>query len=54
MTAISGRLPCVAIEYDCRGGRATKVFTDVNAHKARAFWTKKFIAGKNPIIKGVK
>jgi hypothetical protein len=54
MTTISGRQPSVAIEYDCRGSRATKVFTSDNAYKARSFYSKKLIAGKNPKVKGVE
>lgn len=46
---ISTRLPAVAIEYDCRGQRVTKTFTD--AFAARRFFIAKEKAGKNPCVK---
>lgn len=36
----------VTVEYDCRGRREQKTFTDV--FKARSFYTQKFKAGLNP------
>ena len=39
----------VAVEYDCRGRRVTKVFA--SAYAARRFWIAKDKAGKNPQIK---
>ena len=42
----------IAITYDCRGSRASKLFTD--AHEARRFYAVKFKAGKNPELKAKK
>lgn len=47
---ISNRTPPVAVEYDARGKRATKQFTDCYA--ARRFYVAKLKAGKNPKVKG--
>lgn len=44
--AISTRQPEVTVEYDCRGKRTTKHFTD--AHQAKRFYTTKERAGKRP------
>lgn len=39
----------IYVEYDKRGGRATKPFTD--AYAARRFWVAKDKAGKRPKVK---
>lgn len=49
---ISTRLPSVAVEYDNRGQRVRKEFTD--AYAARRFYTQKMKDGKNPQVKGTK
>jgi hypothetical protein len=36
------------VEYDCRGGRTTKTFSDVFA--ARRFYSAKYKSGHNPKI----
>jgi hypothetical protein len=46
---ISNRLPPVAVEYDSKGQRVTKQFT--NAFEARRFYAAKLKAGKRPIVK---
>lgn len=48
-TAISGRSPAVQVEYDSRGQRVRKLFTDPYA--ARRFYVGKLKAGKNPAVK---
>ena len=48
---ISNRQPPVAVEYDCRGKRETKTFTD--AYAARRFYVAKLNAGKNPTVKKI-
>jgi hypothetical protein len=50
-TAISGRMPPVLVEYDCRGQRVTKYFA--NPYKARSFYVAKDKAGKQPKVKKV-
>lgn len=53
MSSISNRLPSVTVEYDSRGKRVSKYFTD--AYAARKFYINKFREGKNPhIITGIK
>jgi hypothetical protein len=42
----------VTIAYDCRGGRAVKVFTDPFA--ARRFYAAQVKAGNNPTIQAKK
>jgi hypothetical protein len=46
--AISSRTPAVIVEYDMRGGRAQKLFTD--AYLGRRFFVAKDKAGKNPKV----
>jgi hypothetical protein len=41
----------VAVEYDCRGKRVCKTFTD--HFEARRFYSAKDKAGKNPKVKRV-
>jgi hypothetical protein len=41
--------PPVTVEYDSRGSRATKTFTD--AYAARRFYVAKDKSGKRPIVK---
>jgi hypothetical protein len=49
MTAITTRLPAVAVEFDAaKGKRQTKKFAD--AYKARTFYTAQDKAGKNPKV----
>ena len=49
MTAISGRMPTVSIEYDDRnGGRVCKPFDD--AYKAKQCYIAKDLSGKNPVV----
>lgn len=50
MTAISRRSPPVAVEYDYRGRRKTKQFSD--AYVARRFYVAKLRQGKNPKVQG--
>ena len=52
MPAISNRLPAVVVEYDCRGQRVCKEFTD--AYAARRFYAQKLREGKHPQVKGSK
>ena len=53
MSSISNRLPSVTVEYDSRGKRVSKEFTD--AYAARRFYITKSREGKNPhIITGAK
>lgn len=44
--------PPVAVEYDCRGGRASREFRDEYA--ARRFYSAKAREGKNPKVKRVE
>ena len=46
---ISDRMPRVKIEYDCRGQRKTKPFTD--PYQARQFYMAKLREGKNPAVR---
>ncbi len=46
---ISDRMPRVKIEYDCRGRRKTKPFTD--PYQARQFYMAKLREGKNPAVR---
>ncbi len=50
MTAISTRMPSVAVEYDCKGKRKTKEF-GTDAYAAKRFYQAKLKAGKHPCIK---
>jgi hypothetical protein len=51
MAAISGRSPAVKVEYDARGERRSKVFS--NPYEARRFYTAKLKANANPAVKRV-
>jgi len=44
--------PPIQVEYDCRGKRASKVFTD--AYLARSFYAMKLKQNKNPQVKKVE
>jgi len=46
---ISNRSPSVIVEYDCRGRRKQKRFSD--AYAARRFWIAKDRDGKNPQVR---
>lgn len=48
MTAISTRMPAVAVEYDSGKRRVTKKFED--AYEAKRFYIAKEAAGKNPKV----
>lgn len=48
---ISTRMPAIAIEYDCRGGRKTQHFDD--AYAGRRFYAAKLKANKHPVVKKV-
>jgi hypothetical protein len=47
---ISGRLPEVGVEYECRGKRSVKWFAD--AYAARRFYALTFKQGKAPKVVG--
>ena len=47
--SISNRMPPVVVEYDCRGERKSKRFSD--PYEARRFYAAKFKANKNPMVK---
>ena len=49
MAAISNRFPPVSVEYDCRGKRVTKTFSD--PYVARRFFIEKDKAGKHPVVR---
>jgi hypothetical protein len=49
---ISGRTASVYVEYDCRGERKRRLFT--NAYKARQFYCTKDKCGKHPAVIKVK
>ena len=48
MGAISGQMPSVAVEYDCRGKRMMKRFDDI--FEARRFYAAKDKDGKRPKV----
>lgn len=47
---ISRRLPGVVVEYDSRGKRVCKKFSD--AYAARRFYVRKLNEGRNPHVQG--